>query len=302
MGKKILLIDITRCNGCYNCQLSCKDEHVGNDWSPIAKPQPNTGHFWYRITETTQGSVPKVRVHYMHTMCQHCDNCKLIEKYPDCVYRTEEGMVIIDPEKSFGKLEMVHDCPYGAVYYNTTLMIPQKCTGCVHLLRDENWTDKEPRCVQSCPVDVFTFGDEDSPKIQEKLATGEYETYHPEYGMKTHVFYKGLLNKFFIAGDVYDPVEDEVIEHAKVTLIDSEGHEVAVQETDWAGDFNFHRNEPGIYSVKIEADGFEQMVIENIDAREKDLNIGSFAMKRSDEDRASILVKTENYIKGIKNA
>ena len=34
MGK-VMVIDITKCNGCYNCQISCKDEHVGNDWTPM---------------------------------------------------------------------------------------------------------------------------------------------------------------------------------------------------------------------------------------------------------------------------
>ena len=50
MGK-VLVIDIDKCNGCYNCQVACKDEHVGNDWSPIAKPQPDTGHFWMKVTD-----------------------------------------------------------------------------------------------------------------------------------------------------------------------------------------------------------------------------------------------------------
>ncbi len=29
---KVFVIDVARCNGCYNCQIACKDEHVGNDW------------------------------------------------------------------------------------------------------------------------------------------------------------------------------------------------------------------------------------------------------------------------------
>ena len=37
-----MIIDITKCNGYYNCQIACKDEHVGNDWTPIAKPQPRS--------------------------------------------------------------------------------------------------------------------------------------------------------------------------------------------------------------------------------------------------------------------
>ena len=30
MGKA-LIINYDICNGCYNCQVACKDEHVGND-------------------------------------------------------------------------------------------------------------------------------------------------------------------------------------------------------------------------------------------------------------------------------
>ena len=276
--ENVLLIDITRCNGCYNCQLSCKDEHVGNDWSPLAKPQPDTGHFWYKIDETVQGTVPKVRVHYMHTMCQHCDNCRLLEKYPDAVYRNERGFVIIDPVKAYGMRSMIHDCPYGTIYWNDTLQLPQKCTGCTHLL-DDGWD--EPRCVQSCPVDVYTFAPFDSEAVQSKLATGEYERLHPEYGMQSNVWYKGLLNKFFVAGDVFDPEKDEVIEGAKVTLTDSEGKELRELSTDWIGDFWFERCEPGIYSVRIEADGYETRTITGIDAQTKDINIGSVAMKKA---------------------
>ncbi|WP_442904235.1 hypothetical protein [Gordonibacter sp.] len=32
MGK-VFVIDPAKCNGCYNCQIACKDEHVDNDWA-----------------------------------------------------------------------------------------------------------------------------------------------------------------------------------------------------------------------------------------------------------------------------
>ena len=48
MGK-VMIIDIAICNGCHNCQIACKDEHCANDWTPIAKPQPDTGQFWNKV-------------------------------------------------------------------------------------------------------------------------------------------------------------------------------------------------------------------------------------------------------------
>lgn len=32
---KAMAIDIVGCNGCYNCRIPHKDEHIGNDWSSI---------------------------------------------------------------------------------------------------------------------------------------------------------------------------------------------------------------------------------------------------------------------------
>jgi len=35
---------------------------VGSDWTPYAKPQPDTGHFWVKLLEEVRGTVPKVKV------------------------------------------------------------------------------------------------------------------------------------------------------------------------------------------------------------------------------------------------
>ena len=74
MGKKVFLIDTGICNGCYSCQIGCKDEHVANDWTPIAKPMPEIGQFWFKLHEKVRGTVPKVKVAYRPGMCMHCDN------------------------------------------------------------------------------------------------------------------------------------------------------------------------------------------------------------------------------------
>jgi tetrathionate reductase subunit B len=77
---KVFAIDLSVCNGCYCCQIACKDEHVANDWSPYAKPQPDTGQFWIGMTELVRGQVPKVKVSYIPKMCHHCDDAPCIEQ------------------------------------------------------------------------------------------------------------------------------------------------------------------------------------------------------------------------------
>jgi Fe-S-cluster-containing dehydrogenase component len=254
--------------------LSCKDEHVGNDWSPIAKPQPDTGHFWYKITELVQGSVPKVRVRYMHDLCQHCETAPCI---PVCkshaIYRRDDGIVIIDPEKCRGTRTCIGACPYGAIYFNADLNISQKCTLCAHLL-DNGWT--EPRCVQSCPTDALQFGEESD--LQDIIANAEL--LNPELNTGPRVYYIGLPNKYFVAGDVYDPDADECLEGATVTLSDAAGNKVASLETDAFGDFWFERQEPGQYTLKIEKPGYTAKSIGNVNAL-KDINVGAIELRKS---------------------
>jgi len=76
---KVFVIDVAKCNGCYNCQLACKDEHVGNDWSPYAKPQPEIGQFWVKLEDHVRGTIPKVKVHYVAKLCNHCEKPACIE-------------------------------------------------------------------------------------------------------------------------------------------------------------------------------------------------------------------------------
>ncbi len=213
---KMFVIDPARCNGCRNCQIACKDEHCDNDWSPITLPQPDTGHFWIGIDEKVRGSVPKVKVSYVARMCQHCRDAACMEAAPDAVYRRDDGLVIVDPEKAKGNRALVEACPYGAIYYNEELDVPQKCTGCAHLL-DDGWT--VPRCVDACPHDALRFGDEED--FAEELAAAECIIPERAETDKPRVVYLNLPKRF-VAGVVVDLEAEEIVEGATVTLENAE--------------------------------------------------------------------------------
>jgi tetrathionate reductase subunit B len=271
---KVFIIDVGICNGCYSCQIACKDEHVGNDWTPIAKPQPDTGQFWLKLNEYIRGTVPKVKMHYIPMLCQHCDKAPCIPACPvkGVIYKRDDGLVIIDPEKCTGCKLCVDTCPYGAIYFNESLNIAQKCTGCAHLLDGGEW--KIPRCADSCPTEAIKFGEES----EFKALIAKAEVLKPELKTKPRVYYLNIPKKF-IAGTVYDPIEKEVVIGATCSLTSKAGKK-ATATTDAFGDFWFQGLADDVYSLSIEAKGFAGKSFDKLNT-EKDINLGDIPLDKT---------------------
>lgn len=266
---KVFCVDVAKCNGCHNCQLACKDEHVYNDWSPYAKPQTEIGQFWCRLTEHVGGSIPKVRIHYIPHLCNHCDRASCIDACAyDAISRREDGLVLIDPAKCTGCRKCRDACPYEAIFYNDKRNISQKCTGCAHLL--DNGLDR-PRCVDACPTDALMFGEEED--FQDFIVGATVRL--PETGNHPRVYYRNIPGRF-IGGTVYDPIEKEVVIGARCrATIGGKTIEVA---TDEYGDFWFNDLARGKYDVVIEAKGYEFKTFDQVDAT-IDVNLGDIPLE-----------------------
>ncbi len=248
-----MVIDVSRCVGCYSCFLACRDEHDGNEHLPVASAQPQGGQKWIDVREVERGSFPKVRLSYIPVPCLHCDEAPCMAAGGDAIYQREDGIVLLDPEKSVGKVEIVSACPHGVIFWNEARNMPQKCTFCAHLLND-GW--KEPRCVEVCPTQAIVFGDlnDSTSRVAKLSATAGVEALHPDYGMKPAVRYIGLPKRF-VAGEIVlgDSLELPA-EGIQVSL--SGGGEVFVTRTDNYGDFAFEELADDVeYALRVEHSG-----------------------------------------------
>jgi sulfite dehydrogenase (quinone) subunit SoeB len=271
---KVFVIDVDKCVGCYACQFVCKDEHVANDWSPIAKPQPDTGQFWMKLEEYIRGTVPKVEMHYIPLLCQHCDEAPCIPACPveGAIYKRDDGLVIIDTDKCTGCKSCVDACPYDVIYFNEDLNLAQKCTGCAHLLDGGEW--KTTRCADACPTEAIMFGEESD--FADLIAKAEI--LKPEEAAKPRVYYLNVPKKF-VAGTVYDPTAKEIVEGATCTLMGAKGASYTAT-TDGFGDFWFRGLADGAtYSLTIAAPGFTTKTIDAISTM-KDVNLGDIALAK----------------------
>lgn len=201
MGSWHLVIDVDLCEDCNNCFLACKDEHVDNDWPGYAAPQPRHGQRWIDILRKERGRYPLVDAVYLPVPCMHCDTAPCIAAGAGAVRKRDDGIVLIDPARARGMRDLPASCPYGAIFWDESTDLPQKCTLCAHLL-DQGWS--ETRCTQACPTGalrlVYSF-DAGSAGAEaasagrsgaSPAAASGLEVLHPEYGTRPRVLYRNL--------------------------------------------------------------------------------------------------------------
>jgi len=280
MPKYAIAVDIDRCTGCYSCFLACKDEYAGNDHLPLSVAAQDEGQKFIDVKEVEHGGGTKIKVDYISVMCQHCQDAPCMLAGPaGAVYRRDDGIVIIDPEKAKGVKEIVDACPYRVVSWNAEKNVAQKCTMCAHML---DAGEKNVRCAEVCPAQALVFGDLDDPesKISKLLAekADRVEDFKPEFGTQPTVKYLSLP-KPFIAGEVIlADNQDECLKGAKVTLADADGKVVAETETDFMGDFQFKGLAKGVdYTLKASYEGCyaEEMTVRTNASK----NVGLIALK-----------------------
>lgn len=254
MKKWNLIIDVATCENCHNCSLATKDEHIGNAFAGYAAPQPLHGHNWIKIHRKVRGSAPLVDVAYLPTTCNHCDNAPCIIAAGDgSVYKRADGIVIIDPEKAKGRKDLVNACPYGAIWWNDELQLPQKWIFDAHLL-DQGWP--EPRCTQACSTGCMRAVNIDDAQMRDMVIEQGLEVLKGDLGTMPRVYYKNLyrFTKCFIGGSVTAQVRGVKECVADVTVTLSKGSKlVASVQSDSFGDFKFDGLEPmsGEYQLSI---------------------------------------------------
>ncbi len=274
MSKWNMIIDIAKCHDCNNCFLACKDEFVDNDWLPHSVSQSPQGHRWIDILRKERGQFPHIDIAYRPTLCMHCDDADCIKAAEgEVVYKRDDGIVIIDPLKAKGQKAIVDSCPYGVIWWNEALDVPQKCTFCAHLL-DEGWA--EPRCVQACPTGALKFLDAEDSEMQQLIESEGLEVLYPEYGLEPRVYYKYLYRytHCFIAGSVALKDTDECAEEAKITLKNGSGKVIDAVVTNNYGDFKIDglEEKSGQYSLEIAYPGYKKQKL-SVDL-EDSINVG----------------------------
>lgn len=178
MPRYAMVIDLNKCLGCEACITACIEE---NDI-------PYNAGLRSSMNRIVTGEFPNVSLHYMHRICQHCDNPPCVHVCPTgASYKTKEEAVLIDYDLCIGCKYCMVACPYFARYFHPERKTPDKCTWCYHLLKK----NKLPACVETCPAKARMFGDLDNPndEVTKIIKSNKAFPIGAEYGTKPRVFY-----------------------------------------------------------------------------------------------------------------
>ena len=115
MKQRYFVFDTEKCIGCFNCLHACKDEHVGNDFSPVTLPQKLHRQYWLTTTQRVRGQFPMIDVAYLTEPCGHCADAPCVKNGNGAVVRRPDGVVLIAPEKARGMGDLSHLCPFGKI-------------------------------------------------------------------------------------------------------------------------------------------------------------------------------------------
>ena len=136
--------------------VACKTEHR-------LSTGKHAGHEYYRIgvLEYETGKYPNVERVFAPILCMNCRTAPCIDvcPVPGAIYRSKEGIVLIDRQRCDGCKQCMQVCPYGALYFDEEHHIVDKCDLCSDRISE----GLAPACVAACMGRAMIFGDLDDP-------------------------------------------------------------------------------------------------------------------------------------------
>jgi Fe-S-cluster-containing dehydrogenase component len=241
VNKWHLIVDVAKCSGCGNCQLTVKDEHIGNEFPGYAAPQPPLGHNWLKVERYVRGNGSMLDVTHVPKMCNHCDEAPCVAAARNgAAYKRPDGITIIDPVRAKGQRQIAEACPYGSISWNEDAQIPQIWIFDAHLL-DQGWSS--PRISQVCPTGAIEASKCDDGVFASRVAAENLTSLPAGVQTKPRVHYRNLsrVTDCFLGGNICAADESGQIENcvgAKVEL-SIDGTYVGACVTDGFGDFKF---------------------------------------------------------------
>ena len=148
-----MLIDLSRCVGCGNCQRSCIE---ANDLHPTTEQQKGLSAQSY--THLDQRDLEGGKTRWVKRQCMHCLDAACASACPvSALHKTAEGPIAYLPDRCLGCRYCMVSCPFGIPRFDwDNGLTPEirKCMFCIERQRQ----GEGPACATNCPSCALKFG------------------------------------------------------------------------------------------------------------------------------------------------
>ncbi|HEY0847944.1 MAG TPA: 4Fe-4S dicluster domain-containing protein [Noviherbaspirillum sp.] len=157
-----MVIDLSKCNGCGACALACKAENNTRDRGD------DHSFNWADFLIRTEGTFPNTTHSVIPVLCNHCSDAPCVKKCPGnpekagpgnpykALYKTPEGITMINAELCVGCGECLKSCPYSREKLDDSSLRGETYSVCqLNPYEDDpqpRWSDKSsaiPGCTSS---------------------------------------------------------------------------------------------------------------------------------------------------------
>lgn len=146
-----ILIDVSRCQGCGNCQRCCNLENN----LQCRDGETELGAETYTVIKECQPVPGETR--FVKRACMHCLEPGCVAACPvAALHKTPEGLVVADRSKCIGCRYCQYACPFSIPKFewDNTLGVMRKCTGCIERIKE----GEIPACCAGCPSGALKAG------------------------------------------------------------------------------------------------------------------------------------------------
>jgi formate dehydrogenase iron-sulfur subunit len=147
-SSKAMLIDITKCIGCQECERTCKQIHGYQQ-----EHEPGLSATALTVVQERGGR-------FVRRVCMHCQDPACASACPvGALKKTAQGAVRYDGSKCIGCRYCMIACPFDVPKYEWSRLAPYvtKCDLCAERVL----AGKPTACAEVCPVGATLFGDRD---------------------------------------------------------------------------------------------------------------------------------------------
>ncbi|MGD9142470.1 MAG: 4Fe-4S dicluster domain-containing protein [Dehalococcoidia bacterium] len=152
-----MLIDITKCVGCWWCYAACKEYNnlPETELPDLEEPPELSPTVWTTLKPVKSGTQWISR----KNACNHCTDAACVEVCPTgALSYNDSGYVQYEKSKCSGCGYCAEVCPFEVPQLETNsvtgVAIMNKCTFC----HDRVSNGESPACAAACPTGAITFG------------------------------------------------------------------------------------------------------------------------------------------------